>query len=135
MRNVDRVRELEREVGRRDKKILDQGRELEELRREAAALRKGSGEVQRAVDALLAVVTREKGEQAEDPDTGRQLGWRMAIPAFDVEEINRRYEVHARRDGEFYVIGVAEREGTPLAEAPSSVSPSGCHLPPVRGKA
>lgn len=109
MRNVDRIREMEKEIGRRDKKILDQGRELEELRREAAALRKGSAEVQRLVDALLATVVMSCGERATDPDSGEELGWRLQVPGFDVGETLGRYEVHTRRSKEGYVIGVAEQ--------------------------
>lgn len=58
-------------------------------------------------------------DQAEDPDTGRPLGWRMTIPGFDVEEIDRRYEVHARREGEVYVIGVSEKGGEAGSEGDS----------------
>lgn len=134
MRNVDRIKELEREIGRREKKILDQARELEAAGKELEEFRAGSLEVQRLVDALLVVVAMDAGDQAGDQDSGERIGWRMTIPGFDVEEINARYEVHARREGEFYVVGVTEREETPIGVAPSSVSPSGCHLPP-EGKA
>lgn len=110
MRNADRIRELEKEIGRRDKKILDQSRELEELRKEAAVLRKGSSEVQRAVDAILATVTLQYGVRAVDPDSGEDIGWRLAVPGFDVAGTLKRYEVHARRGEDGYMVGVAERK-------------------------
>lgn len=50
------------------------------------------------------------GEDAVDPDTGAVIGKRLMLPKFDARETYRRYEVHARRDGENYIIGVGLRD-------------------------
>lgn len=114
VRNVDKIKQLEHEIGRRDKKISDQAKELEKLNRQLEQARAGSMEVQAVVDATLTAVVLARGVDAEDPDKpGTVLGKRMEIPAFNVKEMREKYEIHARRDekGGLYVLGVVPREG------------------------
>ena len=63
-----------------------------------------------AMDALLAQVAIAYGEDAVDPNTGAVIGKRLTLPKFDARETYRKYEVHARRDEEQYIIGVGLRD-------------------------
>lgn len=110
-RNVDKIKRLDHELGRYRKKVADQDRELKELRRELEEACAGNRETQDAVDAVLTAVTLAHGVQAEDPDAGEAIGWRLAVPYFDIREMRETYEIHARRDEETasYVLGVASR--------------------------
>lgn len=112
MRNVDRIKALENEVGRYQKKVSDQYKELCKLRGELEAANIGNQQTQAAVDAVLTATVIQHGEIAKDPDTGKEIGWRLSVPLFAVDDMRRKYEIHARRDMEkqTYVLGVALRE-------------------------
>jgi hypothetical protein len=105
-RNRDKVKRLEHELGRYQKKVGELMKANAQLARRAA----GVAEISIATDALLAQVAITYGEDAVDPDTGAVIGKRMTLPKFDAREIYRKYEVHARRDGEQYIIGVGLRD-------------------------
>ena len=109
-RNVDKVRRLEKELGRWQKKVLDQRKELEKLRKTEETAREAALETGRLLDGILTALALTLGERAEDPDSGEALGWRLSVPAFTLEETETHYEIQARRDsGGGYVIGVMEK--------------------------
>ena len=113
-RNVDRIRELEHELGRYQKKVADQAKEAVRLRGELGQAYAGGVEAQRAMDAVLIQTAVAYGQPVNDEETGEKLGWRLWLPSPNVEEIHARYEIHARRaeaEGA-YIIGVAPRTGT-----------------------
>ena len=111
-RNVDKIKRLEHELGRYRKKVADDAKETERLRKKLEQANKGNRETQAMVDALLAAVALQCGEDAVDPAaTSKVLGKRLVLPCFNFLEMRTRYEVHARKDAESdsYIIGVAER--------------------------
>ena len=105
-RNRDKIKQLEHELGRYEKRCGDLLKLNAQLSRRAA----GVAEISIATDALLAQVAITYGEDAVDPDTGAAIGKRLTLPKFDARETYRKYEVHARRDGESYIIGVGLRD-------------------------
>lgn len=105
-RNRDKVKKLKHEIGRYEKRCGDLMKLNAQLSKRAA----GVSEISIAIDALLAQVAIAYGEDAVDPDTGAVIGKRLMLPKFDARETYRRYEVHARRDGENYIIGVGLRD-------------------------
>lgn len=112
MRNVDRIKNLEKELGRYRKKVSDQQQEINTLRRRLDEAMEGAMETNRALDAILARAAVKYGERARDEDTGKELGWRLTLPWFSVAGTLERYEVRARRDerAQEYIVGVMERE-------------------------
>lgn len=112
MRNVDKINGLERELGRYRKKVEDQTKENEKLRKVISDALSGNLELQRGLDAILAQTAITYGEDAADPDTGEIIGWRLSLPLFSVSEILKCYEVRARKDEKTgaYIVGVVERE-------------------------
>lgn len=111
-RNVDKIKRLEHELGRYRKKVADDAKENERLRRLLDQANKGNQETQAMVDALLTAAALNFGEDAVDPDDeSKVLGKRLTLPRFNFVEMRTRYEVHARKDEEndAYVIGVVER--------------------------
>ncbi len=113
-RNVDKIKRLEYELGRYRKKVADDGKEIDHLRKMLVQANKGNQETQAMVDAILTAVALHYGEDAVDPDDeSKVLGKRLTLPRFNFLEMRSRYEVHARKDGETdgYVIGVVERDG------------------------
>lgn len=111
-RNKDKIKRLEHELGRYRKKVGDDGREIERLRKLLDQANKGNQETQAMVDALLTAVALNFGEDAVDPDdASKVLGKRLTLPRFNFAEIRARYEIRARKDEEndAYVIGVVER--------------------------
>lgn len=112
-RNVDKIKRLEQELGRFRKKVADDSKEIENLRKMLVQANMGNQETQALVDAILTAVALHYGEDAVDPDDeGKVLGKRLTLPRFNALEMRSRYEVHARKDDETdsYVIGVVERE-------------------------
>lgn len=91
-RNRDKIKQLEHELGRYEKKVGD----LMKVNAQLAKRARGVAEISIATDALLAQVAIAYGEDAVDPDTG------AVIANADAAEVRRRetyrkYEVHARR--------------------------------------
>lgn len=111
MRNIDRIKDLEKELGRYRKKVADQQKEIFGLRKQLVAAIEGSSEAHKAVDAILAQAALKYGERARDEETGEELGWRLEIPVFSVSDTIDRYEVRTRRDDttQEYIVGVMER--------------------------
>lgn len=109
-RNVDKIKRLEKELGRWQKKVRDQRKELERLRQAEEDARQAVLGTGRLLDGILTALALHLGERAEDPDTGEALGWRLTVPGFDLAETEQQYEVRARRDsGGGYVVGVLEK--------------------------
>lgn len=112
MRNVDKIKALEKDLGRYQKKVADQAKELRRLKEALEAADIGNQQTQATVDAVLTAVTLHHGEIAYDPDDQtRELGWRLSVPLFSVQDVRSRYEIHARRDEDagVYVLGVTAR--------------------------
>lgn len=111
-RNVDKIKRLEKEIGRYQKKVADQAKENEKLRQSLKLAHEGNAQTQRAVDALMAQAAITCGEKVMDEETGTELGHSLSLPMFRVDDILARFEVHARRDKEkdLYVVGVVPRE-------------------------
>lgn len=105
-RNRDKIKKLKHELGRYEKRCGDLLKANAQLARRAA----GVSEISMATDALLAQVAIAYGEDAVDPNTGAVIGKRLTLPKFDARETYRKYEVHARRDEEQYIIGVGLRD-------------------------
>ena len=111
-RNVDKIKRLEKEIGRYQKKVADQAKENEKLRQSLKLAYVGNAQTQRAVDALMAQTAITYGEEVKDEETGAELGRSLTLPLFLIDDILARFEVHARRDKEkgLYVVGVVPRE-------------------------
>ena len=105
-RNRDKIKNLKHEIGRYEKRCGD----LMKLNAQLSKRASGVAEISIATDALLAQVAIAYGEDAVDPDTGAVIGKRLMLPKFDVRKVYQQYEVHARRDGENYIIGVGLRD-------------------------
>lgn len=127
MRNIDEIRklraqvqDLQYEIGRRNKKIGEQGKEIRLLRERLDHANEGNRQTQQLVDAVLMAVVEAHGVDAEDPDKpGMVLGKRLTVPGFSASEIREKYELHARKDMESdtYVLGIMPREEAPCEEA------------------
>lgn len=139
-RNRDKVKRLEHELGRYQKKVG----ELMKLNAQFSKRASGVAEISIATDALLAQVAIAYGEDAVDPDTGAVIGKRLMLLKFDARETYRKYEVHARRDGENYIIGVGLRDdpadskregvGDATESAQESSEESKCEITPTDGE-
>lgn len=118
-RNVDKIKRLEKEIGRYQKKVADQAKEKERLRRLLEIAEAGAIQTHQAVDAILAQTAITFGEVVKDEETGAELGHRLTVPAFKVGEILGKYQVRTRRDEETcaYIIGVVPKEEETEADA------------------
>ena len=117
-RNRDKVKRLEHELGRYQKKVG----ELMKINEQLAHHADGVAEISMATDALLAQVAIIYGEDVIDEDTGLTIGMRLTLPKFDVRKVYRQYEVHARKDGDNYIIGVGLRDDLADSRQESTVN-------------
>lgn len=110
-----------KELGRWQKKVKDQGRQIEALKQRLAAADTGAMEMNNLLTAILSQVAVRYGQPETDPENpASPLGWRLELPMLDVAETLGKYEQHARRDTAkgLYIIGVVpRRSGEPLASA------------------
>lgn len=110
-----------KELGRWQKKVKDQGRQIEVLKQRLAAADAGAMEMNNVLTAILSQVAVRYGQPEPDPeDPASPLGWRLELPMLDVAETLGKYEQHARRDTAkgLYIIGVVpRRSGEPLASS------------------
>lgn len=110
MRNVDEIKKLKNEIARRDKKIADQGAEIKKYKDIADMSQSGMAEINATVDSLLAQLAVKYGEVVSDDD-GKAIGFRLALPKYDVSDTLKTYEVKAQRDKDGnYIVGVMTRE-------------------------
>lgn len=103
MRNIDRIKGMERQAAAMRETIRRQRQELE-------ALRKGVAEVSRAADSVLAALAERYGEAEQEE--GKTLGWRLLCPIDSVAQALEHMEVRCRRDEEqgMYIIGAVHRQ-------------------------
>ena len=109
MRNVDRIKALEHELGRYRKKVADQQKELDRLNEQVRAQAEGADQVGILVDAILAATASRYGTVVEDDD-GNVIGFRLELEDFELERMRKRWRVSAQRRGSTYIVGVMERE-------------------------
>lgn len=112
IRNVGKIKDLEKELGRYRKKVEDQQKEIDGLKKRQFDDLEGNKQINQAIDAILAQIALKYGELAMDEETGEELGWRLSIPLFSVSETLERYEIRTRRDERMqeYIVGVMERK-------------------------
>lgn len=103
MRNIDRIKGMERQAAAMRETIRRQRQELE-------ALRKGVAEVSRAADSVLAALAERYGEAEQEE--GKTLGWRLLCPIDSVAQALEHMEVRCRRDEKqgMYIIGAVHRQ-------------------------
>ena len=103
-----------KELGRWQKKVKDQGRQIEALKQRLAAADAGAMEMSSVLTAILSQVAVRYGQPEPDPENpASPFGWRLELPMLDVAEALGKYEQHARRDTAkgLYIIGVVPRSG------------------------
>lgn len=110
MRNVDKIKRLEHEIGRYRKKVADDAKEMRKLREQLEAFQRGNDQVHMTVNAILIRMAMEYGVRVTDDETGDELGWRLEMQKPDVEMCSR-FEVRTRaNENGGYTVGVLPRE-------------------------
>lgn len=122
MRNADKIKALEKELGRYRKKVADQSREIKELERRHENAVEANMEMHKAVDAILARLAVKYGRKVKDEETGEVIGFRVTVPVFSVDDTLRQYEVRTRKNAAAgkYTVGVMERRATAKNETQRS---------------
>ena len=107
MKKRDEIKLLKHELGRYQKKVGDQSKEISALTKEARRLEVVNGAISRATDMILAQMCLTFGKEEEDAD-GAKYHVSMPVPR---EELLGKYHVDADRneDGEYTVRLFEER--------------------------
>ena len=103
-RNIDKIKELEYELGRWRKKAAEQQEQIRQLKSEAEDAWDALMDINHAADSVLCNVALKFGEQADG-------GYKNSIPMPSVSDIMRDYEVSTGRDKEhgLYVVFVKQK--------------------------
>lgn len=109
MRNVDKIKSLEKELGRYQKKVADQQKELNRLEKLVQSQAEGADQVNILVDAILAAAAVRYGQAVEDDD-GDVLGFRLELEDFELDKLREAWQVSAQKRGGSYIIGVMPRQ-------------------------
>lgn len=112
MRNLEKIKELEHEIGRYQKKVADQAKEIDKLKEAQKRDAAGFIELNRMVDSIMAEVAISKGAQVGED------AWELVIPLVSVRRNTRDYEVHSKAgdDNDTYVIRVTRKAAMPEKE-------------------
>lgn len=108
MTNRQKIKELEKELGRWKKHCEDLTKSNAKLIGEREKVQMCSA----SLDAVMIQTALAYGVDAVDPDSGKVIGKRLALPEIDIRALMEKYELHARKDrntGE-YIIGVGLRD-------------------------
>lgn len=95
-RNRDKVKRLEHELGRYQKKVGELVEANAKLREDI----KGLNQLRMAFDAWIIQIALAYGEAVKDPDTGEEIP-RMKVLHLERPKVNptlRNYEIHQRVD-------------------------------------
>lgn len=109
MRNVDRIKQLNHELGRYKKKVADQDSRIRELEEQIRDREEGASQVACLVDAVLAAVASSYGTAVMDDDD-TLIGYRLELEGFELERMRELWQVSANKQGDTYTIGVMARE-------------------------
>lgn len=108
MRNRDRIKQLEHELGRYQKKVGDQGKEINALKKQVAVFEIGAGQTHHAVNMVMARVCQTFGAEVLDEDNeNAHIGYRVSFQK-PSEDLLKQYTVRTNmsEDGESFVIGL-----------------------------
>lgn len=103
-RNIDKIKELEYELGRWRKKAAKQQEQIRQLKSEAEDAWDMLRDISRVSDSVLCEVALKFGEQVDG-------GYRISVPMPSVSDIMREYDVSTGRDKEhgLYVVFVKKK--------------------------
>ena len=108
-RNSDKIKRLQKDLGRYVKKVQDQQKVIKDIGAELSHYQKGVEDLNKLVNALTIQLALHYGKTITE--NGEDLGQRLAVPIFDIDKLVSEYEVHARRDEKLnqYIVGVVKR--------------------------
>lgn len=104
-RNRDKIKQLEHELGRYQKKVGELMKANAKLREDM----QGLNQLRMAFDAWIIQIALAYGETVKDPDTGKEILRMKALPTEmpRVKELLTRYEVWDRVDPQTNIMHIA----------------------------
>lgn len=109
MRNIDKIKDLEHELGRYRKKINDQSIQMADLEAKVRLFEEGARQTNVLVDALMAAVAQKYGIVVRGEDD-EAIGYRLELDDFAVDRMMDRFEVSSQKRGTQYIIGAMLKE-------------------------
>lgn len=109
MRNIDKIKDLEYELGRHRKKINDQSIQMADLEAKVRLFEEGARQTNVLVDALMAAVAQKYGIVVRGEDD-EAIGYRLELDDFAVDRMMDRFEVSSQKRGTQYIIGAMLKE-------------------------
>ena len=109
MRNVDKIKGLEHELGRYRKKVNDQSIQIADLHAKIRTFEEGARQTNVLVDALMAAVAQKYGIVVRGDDD-YVIGYRLELDDFAVDRMMDRFEVHSQKRGSQYIVAAMLKE-------------------------
>lgn len=111
MKKSEEIKKLKHELGRYQKKVGDQSRELIALRKQVTVYEVGAEQTHHAVNLIMARVCQTFGEEVLDEDNGNaHIGYRMVMEK-PSEELLEGYDIRTeqKEDGTI-TVGLVRKE-------------------------
>lgn len=110
MKNADKIKQQQKELGRYMKKVGDMQKEEAKLKAELQTAYDATLEMQTAMDAILSVLAKKYG--TEEKEDGNVIGWRIELPCDDIRQslANTRVVTQKREEENMYIVGVFPKE-------------------------
>lgn len=109
MRNIDKIKNLEHEMGRYRKKVNDQSIQIADLEAKIQLYEEGARQTNVLVDALMAAVAQKYGITVRD-ENDYLIGFRLELDDFAVDRMMDRFEVSSQKRGTQYIVGAMLKE-------------------------
>lgn len=109
MRNIDKIKDLEHELGRYRKKINDQSIQIADLEAKVRLFEEGARQTNVLVDALMAAVAQKYGIVVRGEDD-EAIGYRLELDDFAVDRMMDRFQVSSQKRGTQYIVGAMLKE-------------------------
>lgn len=109
MRNIDKIKDLEHELGRYRKKVNDQSIQIADLEAKIRLYEEGARQTNTLVDAIMAAVANKYGIVVRD-EAEEVIGYRLELDDFAVDRMMDRFQVNSQKRGTQYIIGAMLKE-------------------------
>ena len=109
MRNIDKIKDLEHEMGRYRKKVNDQSIQIADLEAKIRLYEEGARQTNTLVDAIMAAVANKYGIVVRG-EAEEVIGYRLELDDFAVDRMMDRFQVNSQKRGTQYIIGAMLKE-------------------------
>lgn len=105
MTKKGKIKKLQYELGRYEKKVGEQAKIIRRMQRDLDDAGQGAVQMMQYADCVCIQTALSYGER--EIEDGQVIGYRLELPRFSIQELRKRYEIRCRHDEEKDVMVIA----------------------------